>query len=207
MKLLELEVSTLTIADTLNKPHRDVFNRTRVTLNDLNREHRLSVIDGITVYLLTKRDATNVAASLDPKRLDILLQKIEELEARVNQPRQTLQNTYLKRLEDNYRKLPVGYFSVLTEMLTVFNEHGVSIDDLAPNKHPDVSAGQVFAKYLKDEEVEARYIFYMHDTGKAQIQAKAYPEALLPDFRAFMRAVWYPKHSHKFLPKRLGTVQ
>jgi len=205
MMFLEVEISTLAIADAIGQPHTEVISTTRRVMRELGRQYPPEYVQGIRTYKLTKRDAIIVAASLDAQRLNELLDRIEELERRLNnslRKRPTLQNSYLKRLEDNYKQLPVGYFSVLAELATVLNENNYGVEDIDKDSHPDTSAGQVFANYLKKQGRETRYVFYMHDTGKAVIKARAYPESLLPEFRQFMREIWFPKHAHKFLVLR-----
>ena len=62
---------------------------------------------------------------------------------------------------------------------------------------PDISEGRMFANWLRSEHgVEVndpptdRHVF---EDGRGGVNARAYPEALLADFRRHVREVWMPQ--------------
>jgi len=152
-------------------------------------------------YLVPKDEALMLAMQFDDATRRKIVKHIKELESRVNKVT-TLENTYAERLEHNYMQVPVGYFSVMTEVHKVFHEHKLSFADFNVNRHPDKSAGRHFSTYLKNQEGDFDHVTYPHYTGRFSAQAKAYPEEYLPLFRKFLRQIWFPKYGMEYIKTR-----
>ena len=107
---------------------------------------------------------------------------------------------HLRRYLANYNSVPVGHFSVLTEMtLTLIAPLEVLGYTLPESMWPDISEGKMFASWLRQEyDIETadlptyRHIF---EDGRRAVFARAYPERLLGDFRRHVREVWMPMRS------------
>src|SRR5262245_66330031 len=71
---------------------------------------------------------------------------------------------------------------------------------------PDISEGKMFANWLRQEYgIETNDLpSYKHEfeDGRRAVWARAYPEALLPDFRRHLREVWIPYRSVSYFRER-----
>lgn len=193
----QITLSTLDIAEAVGKPHSEVYRDTEKILTELGRFSRPVLVGNSKCFVVSKKDAMNIAAGYSAIVRDRLLTYIEELEQQLRP--KTLQHTYIQRLENNYMQVPAGYFSVLTEVFSVFHEHKVRLEHLNQDKHPDVSAGQMFARHLKDNNIDTQYIMYPHNTGRTIQNVRAYPEAFLPLFRRFLREHWFDSKGKNFI--------
>ena len=114
---------------------------------------------------------------------------------------------HLRRYLANYNSVPVGHFSVLTEMtLTLIAPLEVLGYTLPESMWPDISEGKMFANWLRQEyDIETadlptyRHIF---EDGRRAVFARAYPERLLGDFRRHVREVWMPMRSLAYFRER-----
>jgi hypothetical protein len=101
-----------------------------------------------------------------------------------------------------YDRVPDGYFSVYKEvanMIVTWIQQDVPVGN---NIIPDISIGQHWSKHWVDTHManwHGERMDYRHDYPDYFPQAKSnpqkpycYPEAALPDFRAWMRETYYP---------------
>ena len=112
-------------------------------------------------------------------------------------------NRYLK----NDASVPQGYFSILQETgLSLFGPlHNLGFE-IPKGWVPDISVGKLYCVWLRDKhgmDTDALPT-YDHDylDGRPIIQAKAYPESLLPDFRNWFRSFWLPEHGVRYFRKK-----
>ncbi|MBT3070822.1 KilA-N domain-containing protein [Rhodomicrobium sp. Az07] len=113
---------------------------------------------------------------------------------------------HLERYVLNYQNVPRGYFSVLTEMtialIAPLEMEGYTLPE---RMWPDISEGRMFAKWLRDRGFEPNGLpTYTHlfADGRKPVQARAYPEYLLPDFRAHFRNIWLPLRAAEYFRER-----
>lgn len=114
---------------------------------------------------------------------------------------------HLRRYIANQRSVPVGHFSILTEMTMCLIAPLEAMGYRLPERlWPDISSGRMFAKFLRDEhgintDALPTYLHVFED-GRNPVQAKAYPENLLHHFRAHFREVWFPQRAADYFAER-----
>lgn len=113
---------------------------------------------------------------------------------------------HLRRYVTNYLNVPVGHFSVLTEMtMTLIAPLELMGYTLPESLWPDISEGKMFANWLRTHGIEPKNLpTYRHEfeDGRKAVYARAYPEHLLANFRQHMRAVWLPTRSIGYFKER-----
>lgn len=118
---------------------------------------------------------------------------------------------FIRRYNENWDRIDVGYFSVLNELVTRLwgrlEMVGHTMADRAPNgkeNRPDVSVGRLFSDWLKRNHpsVSAEFTYYMHWTPQIEIEARQYPVSLLPLFIEFVDTVWIPEHAERYMSQR-----
>jgi hypothetical protein len=114
---------------------------------------------------------------------------------------------HLRRYMANVLNVPVGHFSILTELTQALIGPMEAIGYTLPQHlWPDISEGRMFCKMLRDEHgVDTEKLpTYLHifDDGRPPVWAKAYPEELLPHFRRHFREVWLPQMAADYFGKR-----
>jgi hypothetical protein len=114
---------------------------------------------------------------------------------------------HLKRYIANQLHVPVGHFSMLTEMTQALVGPMEAMGYTLPEHlWPDISEGRMFCKMLRDEhELDTDALpTYLHgfDDGRPPVRAKAYPEDLLPAFRRHFREIWLPQMAADYFNKR-----
>lgn len=113
---------------------------------------------------------------------------------------------HLRRYVANRNNVPAGHFSILVE-LTQSLIAPMEIDGytLPENLVPDISDGQIFCRWLREEHNidTSRFPKYRHvyEDGRV-VWPNAYPEALLPMWRQHFREVWLPKHGVRYFTGR-----
>ena len=113
---------------------------------------------------------------------------------------------HLRRYVVNNLNVPVGHFSILTELTqTLIGPMEAMGYTLPEHMWPDISEGRMFCQNLRDEhgvdtESLPTYIHVFED-GRAPVRAKAYPEDLLPAFRRHFRGEWLPKKAAEYFGK------
>lgn len=104
---------------------------------------------------------------------------------------------HLKRYTTNMQNVPYGHWSMLQEMMIGLIGPMESRGYVLPeNLLPDISEGRMFCKFLRDTlKVETDSLpTYKHDFEDGRIvYPKAYPNSLLPAFRAHFFEVWLPE--------------
>lgn len=113
---------------------------------------------------------------------------------------------HLRRFIANHQNVPVGHFSVLTELTQILigplEMNGYTIpEDLMP----DISSGRMFCKWLRDKHgIDTDTLpTYMHEFEDGrQVKAKAYPETLLAQFRQHFRDEWLPSKAVEYFSER-----
>jgi hypothetical protein len=118
---------------------------------------------------------------------------------------------HIRRYLANQGGVPAGHFSILTELTLCLVAPMEALGYHLPEKMwPDISSGMMFAKFLRDEhgidtKLMPSYIHYFED-GRKPVQANAYPERLLPYFRAHFREVWLPQRAPGYFAERDGLA-
>ncbi|MFY0735638.1 KilA-N domain-containing protein [Aurantimonas sp. NFXS3] len=106
---------------------------------------------------------------------------------------------HLRRYVANQRNVPVGHFSLLTEMTQALIAPLEIMGYTLPERlMPDISHGRMFCKWLRDKhgidtDTLPTYTHVFEDGRR--VQAKAYPESLLADWRRHFRDEWLPNRS------------
>ncbi|EBA12386.1 KilA-N domain-containing protein [Roseobacter sp. CCS2] len=103
---------------------------------------------------------------------------------------------HLKRYTTNMQNVPYGHWSMLQEMMIGLIGPMESRGYVLPeNLLPDISEGKMFCKFLRDDlHVDTDSLpTYRHDFEDGRVvYPKAYPNDLLPAFRAHFFEVWLP---------------
>lgn len=103
---------------------------------------------------------------------------------------------HLRRYVANHQNVPVGHFSMLTEMTQVLIAPLEMMGYTLPERLvPDISEGRIFCRWLRDHHgIDTDGLptyWHLYEDGR-RVQAKAYPESLLADFRRHFREEWLP---------------
>jgi hypothetical protein len=127
---------------------------------------------------------------------------------------------FIRRANENWGRVEQGYFSVISELAILvwgrMEHEGHILADNAPNgkqNRPDVSVGKLFAAWLdeKHPSVCADYKFYTHTTPETDVEARQYPNSMLPLFREYVETVWWPTRFETYIktrdPKALPYLQ
>ncbi len=113
---------------------------------------------------------------------------------------------HLRRYVANRQNVPIGHFSILTE-LTQALIAPLEIMGYTVPEHlmPDISHGRMFCKWLRDEhgidtDSLPTYVHVFEDGRR--VTAKAYPDRLLGDWRAHFYGEWLPNRAIKYFTGR-----
>lgn len=119
---------------------------------------------------------------------------------------------FVVRFNENWDRTEKGYFSVISELFIrlygKFEQVGYQIPNKALNEkeiRPDVSVGQRFAKYLRENhpEYENFYSYYSHIFSNGiEVEARQYKNEVLPTFIRFIDTVWMPEVAEKYFKER-----
>lgn len=106
---------------------------------------------------------------------------------------------HLRRYVANCNNLPIGHFSVLTEMTQALIAPMEMEGYTLPEKLvPDISHGRMFCKWLRDEhDIDTDALptyWHIYEDGR-RVRARAYPESLLASWRKHFREVWLPQRA------------
>jgi hypothetical protein len=113
---------------------------------------------------------------------------------------------HIRRHMLNYNQVPPGYFSILQEMTFILiaplDHHGYQM----PEKMvPDISMGRFLCKHLRERlglDTNALPVYlHKYEDGRV-VEAKLYPEELLPEFRKIIREEWMPKRAQGYFSER-----
>lgn len=117
---------------------------------------------------------------------------------------------HLRRYVANHQNVPVGHFSILTEMTQMLIAPMELMGYTLPEHMvPDISHGRMYCKWLRDKhgidtDALPSYI-HVYEDGR-WVSAKAYPESLLPDFRKHFREEWLPNRAIEYFRGRDGEA-
>ena len=122
-------------------------------------------------------------------------------------PGKGLHSFHTRRYLANQGGVPVGHFSVLTEMtlllIAPLEEFGY---ELPESLWPDISSGSMFARFIREEYglETAQMPTYVHcfEDSRKPVQPRAYPEWLLPHFRRYFREVWLPSRAWDYFEEK-----
>jgi hypothetical protein len=113
---------------------------------------------------------------------------------------------HVARYMANRMAVPVTHFSMLNEMLFALiaplESAGYSLPD---DMVPDISAGRMFCKWLRDEKgIDTDSLpTYRHEYADGRcVYPKLYPNALLADFRRHFHEVWLPTKAQEYFQER-----
>lgn len=114
---------------------------------------------------------------------------------------------HLRRQIEHAKSVPVGYFSMLSEMCAVFiaplETEGAPTEAM-DKILPDISLGKMFCSFLREQGVDPDSLLtYPHKLPNGKVvQAKLYPEDLIGKFRRFVREKWIPEKSQGYLKEK-----
>lgn len=118
---------------------------------------------------------------------------------------------HLRRYLANHGNVPVGHFSILTEMILCLIAPMEALGYRLPEKlWPDISSGRMFARFLRDEhgidtDAMPTYLHVFEDDRPA-VWPKAYPDELLHHFRRHFREIWFPQRAAQYFAERDPTA-
>lgn len=113
---------------------------------------------------------------------------------------------HLRRYVANHQNVPVGHFSILTEMTQMLIAPMELMGYTLPEHMvPDISHGKMFCKWLRethsvDTDTLPTYL-HIYEDGR-RVWPKAYPESLLADFRRHFREEWLPHRAVEYFRGR-----
>jgi KilA domain-containing protein len=114
--------------------------------------------------------------------------------------------THLQRYMSNLSEIPNTHFSMLNEitfaLIAPMEAYGYTLPE---HMVPDISEGQMFSKWLREErKVEpSAFPTYKHRYWDGRIVlARLYPNELLADFRAHFHNVWLPEKAEAYFKTR-----
>ena len=113
---------------------------------------------------------------------------------------------HIQRYIANRSEIPPTHFSMLNEMIFALiaplESAGYTLPD---DMVPDISAGRMFCKWLRDEKgIDTNTLpTYRHQFGDGRIvYPKLYPNEVLADFRKHFHEVWLPQKALKYFNER-----
>jgi hypothetical protein len=116
-----------------------------------------------------------------------------------------------------YHTVPVGYFSIFKELADIFVMLIRKGANLGPSFVPDISVGQLWAKYWNAESLEILYgarIKYEHNYPSYFPQAASnpqqpycYPDDALGEFRKWVREIYLPTRMPGYLLDKVRQGQ
>jgi len=113
---------------------------------------------------------------------------------------------HLRRYIANQHNVPAGHFSVLSELtlglIGPLEAQGYTIPE---RLMPDISMGRMFCKWLREKHgIDTNQLptyKHVYEDGRI-VDAKAYPENLLADFRKHFREEWLMFKAVKYFKER-----
>lgn len=113
---------------------------------------------------------------------------------------------HLRRYTSNMQNVPYGHWSMLQEMMIQLIGPMEARGYVLPeNLLPDISEGRMFCKFLRDQhglDTDALPTYeHTFEDGRL-VRPKAYPNVLLPSFRAHLFEVWMPQKAVSYFESR-----
>ncbi len=122
---------------------------------------------------------------------------------------------YMDRVGLFANAVPDGFFSIFKETAGLFASlvaQGIIIDS---SFVPDISVGRAWAKYWRDENLEAihgmrrtfksQYPSYYPQSAMGELDTNCYPDDALPDFRQWLRNVYYKEKLAPYLKTKVKS--
>ncbi|RFC67798.1 KilA-N domain-containing protein [Mesorhizobium denitrificans] len=113
---------------------------------------------------------------------------------------------HLRRYVANQSNVPVGHFSILTELTMALIAPMEAMGYTLPERMvPDISHGRMFCKWLREKhgiDTDALPTYWHTYEDGRRVQAKAYPESLLADWRKHFREEWLPLRATDYFKGR-----
>lgn len=113
---------------------------------------------------------------------------------------------HIRRYLANQGNVPVGHFSILTELTLCLIAPMEALGYRLPEKlWPDISSAKMFTPYMRAKGFDtAKLPKYWHvfEDGRKPVQAYAWPESVLADFRRHFREEWLPKRAAEYFADR-----
>jgi len=184
----------------------------------------MTLINGPNVYRLIVKSKLETAEKFEAWLFEDVVPSIRKKGFYGKIDRIALPN-FIERYKDNYHKIDLNYFSVITEMYVRLYSALEGVGYIIPDKGlhnkkmmPDISVGKGFADFLRGFAPE--YInsckTYTHSFPDGrEVEANMYPIDALPIFIRYLNEVWLPTKAHsyfkgrddlalQYLPKLLG---
>ncbi len=112
---------------------------------------------------------------------------------------------HLRRYVANQQNVPTGHFSILSELTIALIAPMESMGYSLPESMvPDISHGMMFCKWLRSKGIDTDALpkyWHIYEDGR-RVQAKAYPESLLADWRRHFREEWMPNKAIEYFRTR-----
>ena len=119
---------------------------------------------------------------------------------------------FVRRFNDNWDRIERGYFSVINEVFIRLYGRLEQVGYVLPDKgatgqeiRPDVSVGKTFAAWLKKHHPDRAgdHKPYSHLLPEGlKIEARQYPNDMLPLYIQFVDEVWLPQYAEGYLGQR-----
>lgn len=117
---------------------------------------------------------------------------------------------HIRRYLANQGNVPVGHFSILTELTLCLIAPMEALGYRLPETMwPDISSAKMFTPYMRARGFDtAKLPKYWHtfEDGRKPVQAMAWPESVLADFRRHFREEWLPKRAAEYFADRDVTA-
>ena len=119
---------------------------------------------------------------------------------------------FIKRYNENWDRVELGYFSVISELVIRIYGRLEQIGYNMPDRgkkgreiRPDVSVGKTFSKWLKENHPEKadEFKFYTHILPDGlEVEARQYKNSVWAEFIEFVETVWLRERSYKYFKER-----
>jgi len=128
-------------------------------------------------------------------------------------PEEKVWQQFQDRITATFDSVPVGYFGIFKESSDVYATMIVGGVNLGARMILDISVGQHWARYWRDNGLEQRhgsagsydhnYPGYFPQSLSNPQSAACYPEEALPDFRRWMRDIYMPTKLPAYLKSQV----
>lgn len=113
---------------------------------------------------------------------------------------------HIRRYLANQGNVPVGHFSILTELTLCLIAPLEALSYRMPERMwPDISSAKMFTPYMRARGIDTRALpryWHVFEDGRQPVEAIAWPEELLADFRRHFREEWLPKRAALYFAGR-----
>jgi len=170
---------------------------------------QMNIVSESGMYFLVFKSSKSVAKKF---RKWVTLEVLQQIRKTDNYNAKPHLTKCIQRMLINVNGVNSGYFSVIQEMFQAIHlkleSLGYTIPDSAldgTELRPDVSVGLCFANFLKNyyptlNTLHKKYTHYF--LSGITVEARQYPDELLPLFREFANNVWIPGKAHNYFKDR-----